>query len=132
MSNLGDVKEKEYVVMLDKERHIKFDLNSFVELEEKFGDIDKAFEAMSKGTMKSIRTLLWAGLVHEDEKLTERHAASLVSFENLDEVMAKIQLATGDALPSQKSSPTSNRKMKRQMEKMKEKVEQTAAGTGLD
>lgn len=131
MSNLGDVKEKVYTVILDKERHIKFDLNSFVELEEKFGDIDKAFEAMAKGTMKSIRTMLWAGLVHEDEKLTERQAAALVNFDNLDEVMDKIRLATGASLPSQKSSSTLNRKMKRGMKKA-EKTEKTAAGTGQD
>jgi hypothetical protein len=44
MSNVGDVRAKLIPIQLDKERHLKFDLNAFAELEDIYGDINTAFE----------------------------------------------------------------------------------------
>ncbi|MCT4543486.1 MAG: hypothetical protein N4A63_08090 [Vallitalea sp.] len=86
-------------IVLDKERYLKFDLNAFVELEDKFGDIDKAFEQLQKGSIKSIRSLLWAGLIHEEEELTEKEAGRIVGFNDIEKVSEAIMTAVTDAMP---------------------------------
>ncbi|MNW45499.1 hypothetical protein D3C74_227660 [compost metagenome] len=54
-----------------RQRVIKFDLNAFAELEEKYGSIQDAFTALSKGKIKDVRTVLWTGLVHEEVNLDD-------------------------------------------------------------
>ena len=49
-------------------RTIKFDLNAFAELENKYGTVQKAMDAMQTGSMKDIRKVLWAGLIHDEVK----------------------------------------------------------------
>jgi len=135
MSNLEDVRDKKFPVKLDKIRNIKFNLNSFCELEEKFGDINKAFAALGKGTMKSTRTLLWAGLIHEDETLTEIQVGDMIDFKNLQEVSKIVEAAMEYAQPKN-VLPEPNRETKRLVEKMEKKGKKTAtkiaAGTGQD
>lgn len=106
MSNLGDVKEKAIKIKLDKERTLRFDLNAMAELEEKFGDIQAVFGVMQNQSMKGIRTVLWAALVHEDESLTEKRVGQLIDFNNLGEVMEAISQALGVALPNQEAPAT--------------------------
>ena len=96
---LRDVKSVVVPLLLDKPRTIKFDLNAFAELEEKYGSMEKVFSAMRSGSIKAARTLLWAGLLHEDESLTERTVGSLVTLENLNLVMDGITEALTEALP---------------------------------
>lgn len=69
-----------------KTRNVKFDLNAFIELEDKHGSIDLALEELDKGNIKAIRTILWAGLLHEDDTLTEKQIGKWVDFANLGEV----------------------------------------------
>ena len=40
--------------------------------------------------MKATRTLLWAGLLHEDEKLTERQVGAMISLTNVEKIMEQI------------------------------------------
>ena len=96
---LRDVKEITVPLELDKPRTLKFDLNAFAELEEKYGNMEQAFFAMQSGSMKAARTLLWAGLLHEDEKLTERKVGSMVTLDNLSTVMDTISAALLEAMP---------------------------------
>ena len=49
--------------------------------------------------MKATRTLLWAGLLHEDEKLTERQVGAMISLTNVETVMEQITEALTAALP---------------------------------
>ena len=81
-----------------------FDLNAFAELEERFGSMDKAFDAMQKGSLKAARTLLWAGLLHEDAKLTERAVGSMVTLGNLEALMESITQALMNAMPADPSA----------------------------
>ena len=101
---LRDVKSIVVPLVLDKPRTIKFDLNAFAELEEKYGSMEKAFSAMRSGSIKAARTLLWAGLLHEDESLTERKVGSLVTLENLNAVMDGITEALTEALPQDEAT----------------------------
>ena len=45
------------------------------------------------------RTLLWAGLLHEDEKLTERQVGAMISLTNVEHIMEQITEALTAALP---------------------------------
>lgn len=54
-----------------KRRTVKFDLNSFAELEKKYGSVEAAMKELQTGNMKAVRTILWAGLIHEEAILDE-------------------------------------------------------------
>ena len=101
---LHDIREVHIPIELDKPRTLLFDLNAFAELEERFGSMDKAFDAMQKGSLKAARTLLWAGLLHEDAKLTERAVGSMVTLGNLEALMESITQALMNAMPADQSA----------------------------
>lgn len=94
-----DLKNKGITIKLDKQRHLLFDLNAFCELEEKFGNIQNAFEALDKGSMKGIRALLYAALAYEDDILTEKQVGQFITMENIGEVSNKISEALGNSIP---------------------------------
>lgn len=94
----NDMKLIKIPITLDRERNLVIDLNTFADLEETYGDHNKALEALSSGSFKAIRKFLWLGLVHEDESLTEREAGSLVIPENMDKI-AEVILS---AIPKKK------------------------------
>lgn len=108
----NDVKVKQVSVQLDKERHLCYDMNAFCDLEEKFGTIDQAFEALQSGQIRTIRTMLWVGLLHEDETLTERQVGKWISLSNskdLSQAMTEAMLsALPQADPNVKASPATN------------------------
>lgn len=96
---LHDIREVSVMVELDIPREIRFDMNAFAELEDKFGSMDAAFQAMQTGSMKAARTLLWAGLIHADQTLTEREVGRMVTLQNIHEVIARITTALTEAVP---------------------------------
>lgn len=97
------------VIMLDKERRISIDMNALVELEEKYGNIDKAFSAISANPkMKDIRYILYLSLMHEDSELTETKVGKLVSMNNLALVMDALGNALTDSLPEAKEEDSKN------------------------
>jgi len=97
--SLHDIREVAVPLMLDHPRTLRFDLNAFAILEERFGNMEAAFHEMQRGSMKAARTLLWAGLLHEDESLTERQVGALVTLGNIAEVMTRITEALNEATP---------------------------------
>jgi hypothetical protein len=98
-----DIKVQKVPITLDKERHLAFDLNAFCELEERFGTIQAAFDALQKGSVKTIRSMLYVGLLHEDESITEKYVGSLVSISNIQEIAKKIAEAITANLPQEKN-----------------------------
>lgn len=101
MSNISDVRPKTIKVMLDKERTIRFTLNSFADLEERYGSIDVAMNTLQDGSIKGLRTLLWAGLIHEDEQLTERQVGNMIDMSSLTELTVHVTEALELSLPPQ-------------------------------
>lgn len=101
--NVSAVKRKDTSITLSDgvERHLKFDLNALAEIEDKFGTVDAGFEELDKGSIKAVRFILWAGLVHEDESLTEQRVGSLIDIQYLQSIMQSM----GDAM--QKDMPES-------------------------
>lgn len=98
--NLKNVRIKKVAIELDKVRHLQFDLNAFAEMEEKFGSIEEALNILQKGKLKALRTILWAGLVHEDENLTEAQVGSFIDLTNIQQVAEKLNDAIMSALPN--------------------------------
>lgn len=75
-----------------KKRNIRFTLNSLAEIEDSIGVPLSRLSEVELG-VKTVRAMLWAGLIHEDETLTEREVGNMVDFENLEEVQTKVSEA---------------------------------------
>ena len=86
-------------------RTMRFDLNAFAEIEEMFGSIEDAMNALEKGSIKSVRALLWASLIHEetdengDPKITPKQVGSWINLSQLNELAQKLGEAIQAALP---------------------------------
>lgn len=102
MSDIKSVSQvKNVPIMLDRERNLRFDLNAFANLEEAFGSIDTALKNMEQGSVKAVRAILWAALVHEDPTLTQQYIGSLLSVSELEAVAAKLTEAITGVMPTQ-------------------------------
>lgn len=68
MSNVRKVKKTDNVTVElgGRKRRLQFDMNAFGELEIKYGSIEAAMKAMESGSMKDLKVVLWAGLIHEE------------------------------------------------------------------
>lgn len=106
MANIKSVKsKKKTITLLDGvERTIRFDLNAMAELEERYGSVDNAFAELDKQSIKALRCILWAGLMHEDENLTEQKVGSLIDMEYLQETMQALTAAFGADMPDEEAS----------------------------
>lgn len=69
MSNVKNVKKNTEDVKIDlggRERSLIYDMNAFAELENRFGSIGEAMDSLTQGKIGHIRTVLWAGLIHDE------------------------------------------------------------------
>lgn len=88
-----DENKKPFVTLpLDKPRKFRLSLNAIIELEDNFGiSLEKPEEfvarIMGKGKLlKSLRTILWAGLKHNNEDLTEEDVGEIIDINNIAEI----------------------------------------------
>lgn len=108
MSNVADVKPKKRTVDLGDgvEREVVLSLNAMAELEDKYGSIDNAFEKIKKGSIATIRFLLWCVLVPDgDTDLTEREIGRLIKLDNIQEIMTSVMDVLEDQMPPSTDSP---------------------------
>lgn len=86
---MSAIRDGRYPVMLDKERHLLYDLNALDMFQERFGSIGALGNAFSgPDAMKNMRYVLTV-LLREgdpDEELSEREVGRLVHVGNLNEV----------------------------------------------
>ena len=94
---MANKQKNEVSIMLDKKRTIRFTLNALAEIEDTLGVPLSKLSEVELG-VKTVRTMLWAGLLHEDETLTERQVGNWVDFENLEEVQTKVTEAFSMAM----------------------------------
>lgn len=100
------------VQMGGKLRTIKFDMNSFALLEDRFGTIQKAMEGFQKRKIKDIRVVLWTALVHEEVKewdettgeplsynMTSYDVGSWISPAMMNDVIIKLSEAMAGDMP---------------------------------
>ena len=101
MSNVQDVKSKNVEITLKDgvKRTLVFDLNAMAELEDRYGSIDEAFAMLDKNSIKAIRCILWAGLIHEDPDLTEQKVGSLIDMQYLQDLMGSLGEAFNQDMP---------------------------------
>jgi len=113
---------REVEVMLDRPRRLRYDLNALALIEERYGDagpepeheaadgskrgkkprrdpLDRALDAFQSGSPAAIRFLLYAGLVHEDETLTERQVGAMFTLADLASLGQRINEAISAGLP---------------------------------
>lgn len=95
MANVIDVKPKPVKITLSDgvERTIKFTLNAMAELEDRYGSVEEAFKQLDNNSIKAVRCILWAGLIHEDPDLTEQQVGNLIDIQYMQKLMASL----GDA-----------------------------------
>lgn len=80
-------------INLDKERHLNFNLNALIKIEELTGK--KIQEVTNEGfTMSLIRTFVYAGLRFEDKTLTLEDVGDMIDMGNMTYISEKI----GEAL----------------------------------
>lgn len=93
------------MVDLDRPRRLRYDANALVAVEEVLGrplqeiippDEDRASRQVG---FREMRVLLWAGLLHEDPKLTLLQAGELLDLQRMTDIMAKVNEAIAAAFP---------------------------------
>lgn len=104
--NLQKVRPVKVSIMLDKKRHLLYDMNAFAELEEIFGTIEEALTELGKGKIKALRAILWAGLIHEDEALTEKQVGTIIGFGDLADIALALNKSIASALPASEDVPS--------------------------
>jgi flagellar motor switch protein FliG len=102
-----DIRPKAVPIQLDKQRHLLYDMNAFCEIEDKLGGIQQAFDILMNGSPKGIRTLLWAGLIHEDEELTEKQVGAMFGFGSIEKISIAIREALIGSMPEPKNDEPS-------------------------
>lgn len=93
---MANVERGEVKITLDKERTIKFTLNTLIEVEDALGH--SLTELGDNITIRAVRTLLTAGLRHEDAELTEQFVGSLITMDNMAEVQDALGTAMGGSV----------------------------------
>lgn len=99
MSNIQNVRTKSVTITLDKERHLKYTLNSFAEMEEKYGSVETALKEVEANKLTAIRFMIWAGLIHEDENLTEKQVGNIIGMDDMQVLAEKLTQAMASDLP---------------------------------
>ena len=101
MANIEKLKREPVVIDIGDgvERKLRYTLNSFALIEEKYGTIDKAMEILKSGSIAAVRFALWAGLIHEDENLSEHYVGSQIDLADLEDLAEKMNKAMMGDLP---------------------------------
>ncbi|MFR1821919.1 MAG: hypothetical protein ACLSXJ_00975 [Clostridium saudiense] len=83
----------------NKEYELKFNMNTFCELEEVYGDINKAFEDLQFMKIKAIRALLYAAIKVEDDTVTLKSVGDLLQLGDLERLGTVINEALSESMP---------------------------------
>lgn len=83
----------------NKEYELKFNMNTFCELEEVYGDINKAFEDLQLMKIKAIRALLYAAIKVEDNSATLKSVGDLLQLSDLERLGTVINEALSESMP---------------------------------
>lgn len=83
----------------DKDYELKFDMNTFCELEEVYGDINQAFEDLQNSKIKSIRALIYSAIKAEDESVTLKEVGRMLTLDDMERLGTAINEALIIAMP---------------------------------
>lgn len=101
MSNLKDARPQiTHITLSDGvEREIKFTLNAMADMEERYGSVEKAFEALEANSMKAARFVLWCGLNHGENTLSEKQVGDLIDIRCMKDIVEKLGVAVTANMP---------------------------------
>lgn len=83
----------------DKEYEFKFDMNTFCELEEVYGDINQAFEDLQNRKIKAIRALIYSAIKTEDESVNLKEVGKILTLNDMERLGTAINEALIIAMP---------------------------------
>ena len=83
----------------DREYELKFDMNTFCELEEVYGDINEAFEDLQNRKVKAIRALIYSAIKAEDESVTLKEVGKMLTLSDMERLGTAINEALSAAMP---------------------------------
>lgn len=83
----------------DKEYDLKFNMNTFCELEEVYGDINKAFDDLQNMKIKAIRALIYSAIKTEDETVTLKSVGEMLELSDLERLGNIINNGLKDSMP---------------------------------
>ncbi len=87
--------KKSVAIELDKKRNLRYGMNALVTVEEQIGKPITSLD-LENISMKDLRSILYAGLVHEDKDLTPEQTGNLIDeYSNITDVAEKLGEAFG-------------------------------------
>ena len=96
----SELKNKGIKFMLgDKEHELKFNMNTFCEIEEIYGDLNKFFDDLQDMKIKAIRALIYAAVKIDDEDATLKSVGDKLSIQDLERLGSAINEALSQAMP---------------------------------
>lgn len=110
MSEVNKVKRKDVCITLgDAEYPLKYTLNSFSMMEEKYGSVDDALAAMEKGSIAAIRYMIYVGIIAANPEMTELEVGGLIDIQDLEAITDKMAIIMQGDLPEQGQSTLPNK-----------------------
>ncbi|MEN8906950.1 MAG: hypothetical protein ABF289_13410 [Clostridiales bacterium] len=88
----------------NKDYNLKFDMKTFCELEEVYGDINKAFEDLQNKKLKAVRVLIYAAIKVEDEKATLKKVGEMLTLQDIEKISTVINEALENSMPEVKEN----------------------------
>ena len=107
-STVKDILQHARKITLDKPRSIWYGMEALAFIAERYGSVNalqsvftdaSAIEALTSDTIKAVVCFVYAGLMHEDETLTEKQVLKMLGVTNLKEVFAECSLAFQGMIP---------------------------------
>jgi len=81
------------------EYELKFDMNTFCELEEVYGDINQAFEDLQNRKIKAIRALIYSAIKVENENITLKEVGQMLTLSDMEKLGTAINEALQVSMP---------------------------------
>jgi len=78
---------------------LKFDMNTFCELEEVYGDINQAFDDLQNRKIKAIRALIYSAIKAEDESVTLKDIGRMLTLNDMEAIGTTINEALNASMP---------------------------------
>lgn len=88
----------------NREYELKFNMNTFCELEEAYGDINQAFEDLQRMKVKAIRALLYAAIKAEDDSATIKSVGDMLGLSDMERLGTIINEALTTAMPEKEEA----------------------------
>lgn len=100
-SNIGSARPRLTKLTLDgKDYKFGYNLNAFAEIEETHGSIAELITRMEQGSIKAVRSMIWAGLLcNGEEAPSEWEVGEMLHLSDMSELVKSIQESLTNALP---------------------------------